>query len=92
MTLTAMGRFAEAEAQFLSAIHILDAVPSVPAEFVSSIIEPLSAAYDAWNTAEPGQGYDARAAEWRAKLEALTKPPVEAEQGEAEEKALDGSE
>ncbi len=24
--------------------------------------------YDAWHTAEPGEGYDAQAAEWRAKL------------------------
>jgi hypothetical protein len=27
--------------------------------------------YEVWHTAEPGKGYDAKAAEWRAKLDAL---------------------
>ncbi len=34
--------------------------------------------YEAWNTAEPGKGYDAKAAEWRAKL---PKPPDGSAQG-----------
>ncbi len=31
-------------------------------------IERLVKFYESWNAAEPGQGYDAKAAEWRAKL------------------------
>ncbi len=31
-------------------------------------IERLAEFYESWHTAEPGKGYDAKAAEWRAKL------------------------
>ena len=31
-------------------------------------IERLVKFYESWNAAEPGQGHDAKAAEWRAKL------------------------
>ena len=33
-----------------------------------SAIKSLSDLYDAWHEAEPDQGYDTKAAEWRAKL------------------------
>jgi hypothetical protein len=36
--------------------------------------------YTAWHTAEPGKGYDAKAAEWKARLDAAkaasAKPPT----------------
>ena len=31
-------------------------------------MKELVALYTAWHEAEPGQGYDTKAAEWRAKL------------------------
>ena len=31
-------------------------------------VERLITLYDSWHAAEPGKGYDANAAEWRAKL------------------------
>ena len=34
-------------------------------------VQNLAALYDLWHTAEPGEGYDAKAADWRAKLEEL---------------------
>jgi len=37
-------------------------------------IQSLADLYEAWHAAEPNQGYDAKAAEWRAKLES-TDPP-----------------
>lgn len=32
--------------------------------------------YESWDKAEPGKGYDVKAAEWKAKLDAST-PPTE---------------
>lgn len=32
--------------------------------------------YESWDKAEPGKGHDAKAAEWKARLEAVT-PPAE---------------
>jgi len=31
--------------------------------------------YNAWNTTEPGKGYDTKAAEWKAKLDAAPSTP-----------------
>ncbi len=33
--------------------------------------------YEAWHQAEPGKGYDVKAAEWKAKLDAVTPPAAE---------------
>ncbi len=35
---------------------------------IQTSIEQLISLYEAWHTAEPGKGYDSKAAEWRAKL------------------------
>jgi hypothetical protein len=49
--------------------------PKHRAEVLTCLVE----LYEAWQTAEPGKGYDARAAEWREKLaawKATTQPTV----------------
>lgn len=35
--------------------------------------------YEAWDKADPGKGYDAKAAQWQAKLDAL--PPAAGSSG-----------
>jgi hypothetical protein len=36
--------------------------------------------YEAWDSAEPGQGYDAKAAEWRAKHDLAAAPTPKSQQ------------
>ena len=38
-------------------------------------VQGLIDLYTAWDKAQPGKGYDAKAAEWKAKLEAASAPP-----------------
>ena len=55
-----------------------------------NVLDHFVRLYDAWHAAEPGQGYDAKAAEWRAKLEEGTKAtrqPGTQEQGTATQPA-----
>ena len=35
---------------------------------IQASVERLAKFYESWHAAEPGKGYDAKAAEWRAKL------------------------
>ena len=66
-TLVAMERFEQAQAELLEAQEIL--VPALPAHpRTIDTITALVELYDAWHAAEPNQGYDAQAAEWRARL------------------------
>ncbi len=45
---------------------------------IREAVERLVNLYAAWHTAEPNQGYDAKAAEWRAELpQEATSQPVE---------------
>ncbi len=64
-------RFAEAEPLLLAMHEQLVGSPprrdGSPAQTQASI-ERLVNLYESWHTAEPGKGYDAKAAEWRAKL------------------------
>ncbi len=61
-------RFAEAE-PLLLAMHeqIVGSSDESPSKTQASI-ERLAKFYESWHTAEPDKGYDAKAAEWRAKL------------------------
>jgi hypothetical protein len=43
--------------------------PSAQPRFVIRVLQGLVELYEARHEAEPGQGYDAKAAEWRMKLE-----------------------
>jgi eukaryotic-like serine/threonine-protein kinase len=67
-TMAAMERFAEAEERFLEAHVILDAALGPDHERTTANLERLADLYGAWHAAEPDAGYDAKAAEWRAKL------------------------
>ena len=65
-------RFAKAE-PLLLAMHeqIVEGSGESPSQIQASIEQLANlyeACYEAWDTAEPGKGYDTKAAEWRAKL------------------------
>ena len=47
--------------------QIVESSNKSPSQTQASI-ERLAKFYESWHAAEPGQGYDAKAAEWRAKL------------------------
>jgi serine/threonine protein kinase/Tfp pilus assembly protein PilF len=68
-TLTKLGRYDEAEALLLMAQETLAQTPSAQPRFVIRVLQGLVELYEARHEAEPGQGYDAKAAEWRMKLE-----------------------
>jgi hypothetical protein len=63
-------RFALAEANFLEAHMIyLEAKDRGPThKDTLECVQALVDLYAAWDTAEPGKGYDTKAAEWRGKL------------------------
>ncbi len=65
------GHYAEAEESLLKAYQIRTASPSTNAEAKTEVVQLLVGVFDAWHAAEPGKGYDAKATEWRAKLESL---------------------
>ncbi|MCH8963861.1 MAG: serine/threonine protein kinase [Planctomycetes bacterium] len=67
-------RFVEAE-PLLLAMHeqFVGSSDESPSETQASI-ERLVSLYESWHAAEPGQGYDAKAAEWRAKLPEVPQP------------------
>ena len=66
---TQLGQFAAAEADLLTAraaymSNVLDA------REMRKCAQAIVDLYDAWNRAEPGKGYAAKAAEWKRKLAA----------------------
>jgi tetratricopeptide (TPR) repeat protein len=70
--LTARGRYAEAETLLKQAWHTFHHAPVPPrVRSYRDCAGKHVALYDAWHAAEPDKGYDARAAEWRAKLDDL---------------------
>ncbi|HKQ47857.1 MAG TPA: serine/threonine-protein kinase [Phycisphaerae bacterium] len=62
----ATGEFAAAEASLTEAHTILIGATGARPQDVAEVATALAALYDAWHAAEPNQGYDAKAAEWRA--------------------------
>ena len=67
--LVELKRYADAETALLEAHGILEATLGAEHERTIKVVKSLADLYDAWHAAEPGAGYDAQAAEWRAKLE-----------------------
>ena len=65
-----MERFEQAEAELVEAQEILAAALGPGHARTNRTIKALIELYDAWHAAEPDQGHDAKAAEWRAKLAA----------------------
>ena len=82
-TLAKLERFGESEERALEAFDIVDAAFGGLHERTIGAVRQLVDLYTAWNDSEPGQGYDAKADEWRAKL------PIEESPDSAE---TDGSE
>jgi nephrocystin-3 len=70
--LTKLGRYVEAEVLLLTALETFRQRPEASRRYVSFGLNGVVELYDAWHTAEPGQGYDAKAADWREKLSALS--------------------
>jgi eukaryotic-like serine/threonine-protein kinase len=66
--LTAMQRYAEAEPQLLEAHAVLDAGLGPAHELTGRAVHALAELYDDWHAAQPVRGFDAHAAEWRAKV------------------------
>ncbi len=71
--ISGQGEFSEAEPLLLDAFETLEsrasAIPPAYSEVrLREAAERITNLYDAWHTAEPGNGYDAKAAEWRGKL------------------------
>ena len=77
MTLLKLDRYADAEGALLDARRTLEAVLGTKHKRTVTVTQSLADLYDAWHAAEPDQGYDQKAAEWRAKLterQATTQP------------------
>ena len=65
-----MERFEQAEAELVEAQEILAAALGPAHARTLPMMRAFAELYDAWHAAEPDQGHDAKAAEWRAKLAA----------------------
>jgi len=63
-----LGRYAEAAEAMQEGHAILVAALGDGHEQTQRIVGYIAALYDVWHEAEPGEGYDARAGEWRARL------------------------
>ncbi len=67
--------FVEAEMHLTRANECVTTNPSAPPGAPSQTAQALVQLYKAWHAAEPGKGYDLKAAEWRAKLDAAAPQP-----------------
>ena len=76
MTLTKMERFEQAETVLLEAHAIRTSVLGTDIRHPGSPALYLAQLYEAWHKAEPGKGYDAKAAQWRARYRGI-KTPIE---------------
>ncbi|MFO0874085.1 MAG: serine/threonine-protein kinase [Phycisphaerales bacterium] len=69
------GRFADAEAMLLESMQAWEARQGPAEAFPGNIAGRLSALYRAWDAAEPGKGYDAKAAEWQRMPDVIGSSP-----------------
>ena len=67
--LMGLRRFADSETALLEALAIHETEHGSRHERTTQTVRWLVDLYTAWHEAEPGKGYDAKAAQWRAKLE-----------------------
>ncbi len=68
---TQLKQFALAETNLLEAYAILIKNPGEKHKDTRDCVQFLADCYEAWNTAESGNGRDAKAAEWKTKLETM---------------------
>ena len=61
-------RFSDAEGQTQAAYDIRIDPKTANPRYATIAIDKMVTLYDMWNAAELGKGYDAKAAEWRAKF------------------------
>lgn len=66
----------EAEALLIEWAHALQGLDKTPDDRKTEAIQRVVDLYEAWDAAEPDQGYNAKADEWRAKL-----PPQPSDRG-----------
>ncbi|MCH8261200.1 MAG: tetratricopeptide repeat protein, partial [Planctomycetes bacterium] len=67
-SLLKQARWTEAEPLLIDSASALQANEEALESRKTEAIQRVVDLYEAWHTAEPGQGYDVRAAQWRAKL------------------------
>lgn len=65
-----LGRLGESERELLEAHRILSATRQAGDMYLSKCGDHLVNLYEAWDREKPNEGYDQRAAEWRAKVAA----------------------
>jgi len=73
---TSLAEFGAAETNLLEAHPIFITTRSEQHKDTRECIQALISLYTAWHAAEPGKGYDTKAAAWNATLEA-TQPPTQ---------------
>lgn len=71
------GRFAEAASLVIEAVETCLAGFEASHPVCKRLMENLVQCYKAWHAAEPGAGHEAKAAEWQAKLDAMSVPAQE---------------
>ncbi len=67
-------RFALAEVNMLEALTIYSSTRGKSDNDARGCLQALIDFYATWDKADPGKGYDAKAAEWKAKLDAIAPP------------------
>ena len=68
--LAGLGRWSEAETELLEAERVLSTAKGVPPGRHKQCVEDLAKLYASWDGAEPGQGHDAKAVDWKARVDA----------------------
>jgi len=64
-----LSRWTEIETHLFDELRILETHPDAPTDRQASIIRAIGILYRYWDEAEPGNGYDAKSAEWTRRLE-----------------------
>lgn len=72
-----MGELIENHPEGVEAHGIMSHLKGAKRERIDRIVEQLVKAHEAWETAEPGNGHQLKAAEWRARLATPTSRPGE---------------
>ena len=67
-----LGQFAAAQPVLLEGAAIVIKLDGPKDPYSRECAQAVIDLYTAWNAKEPGKGYDARAAEWKKKLDAMT--------------------
>lgn len=71
-------KFKECADLLLAENAMLEGASEAPPDRRRAVIRALGILYEKWAAAQPGQGYDVKAAEWNTKLEQLPAPPASA--------------